>query len=88
MKPKKNGIVERLRFHRTERKDGQNAMDYAAELRGQAATCNFEDNLAGMLRDQFVWGICHERIQAQLLKSVDLNFDSAVRLAAAQEEAD
>ena len=88
MKPKKNEIVERLRFHRTERQGGQNAMDYAAELRGQAATCNFEDNLDGILRDQFVWGICYERNQAQLLKSVDLTFDSAVRLAAAQEKAD
>lgn len=41
--PARNQIVARLKFHLMERKDGQSALDFAAELCGKAAHCNFGD---------------------------------------------
>ena len=87
--PEKSEIVERVKFNKLERKDGQSVADFVAELKSQAAHCKFGGNLNIMLRDRLVCGIRHEKIQSELLsqKSSDLTFEKAHELALSVEVA-
>lgn len=65
----------------------ETVLDYAAELRRLAITCEFGDFLDDALQDGFVVGLRNEQIQKSLLTEDGLNMARAVEIAQAKEAA-
>ena len=55
--PDPNIILERFKFNKRDRKEGELVADYIAELRNLARDCEYADKLEEMLRDRIVCGI-------------------------------
>ena len=70
--PKPLVIAERFRFYRRSQAAGESALDYIAELRRLAITCEFGEFLDQALRDRFVCGLVNESIQKKLLSEKEL----------------
>lgn len=78
-------IAKRFRFYQCSQAAGESVLDYAAELRRLAITCDFGAFLKEALRDRFVCGLKAESIQKKLLAEADLSMDRAVELARGME---
>ena len=63
-------------------------MEYVAELKRLAATCQFEEFLNIALRDRFVCGLKHEATQKNLLTEVNLTLERATEIALGIESAE
>ena len=85
--PKPLVIAERFRFYQRTQAAGESALDYIAELRRLAITCEFGDFLDQALRDRFVCGLHAESIQKKLLSEKSLDITKAVELARGMEVA-
>ncbi|XP_072384394.1 uncharacterized protein [Diabrotica undecimpunctata] len=74
-------------FHFLQRKqiEGESVKDYLTVLQRLAITCNFGEYQKKVLRNQFVFGLCNERIQSRLLKIKDLNIERASKVALSME---
>ena len=89
---KKLVLAERYRFYWYKQSKTQSLIDYVAELRKLALTCDWnEAQLADNLRDKFVMGLYNERLLQQLLthdhkKSLEDLFQHALTFEAAEQE--
>lgn len=63
-------------------------VQYMAELRRLAKTCQFANFLEDALRDQFVCGMIATNVQKRLLSEEGLNIDRALKLALSMEAAE
>ena len=85
--PKPLVIAERFRFYKRNQNATETVLEYAAELRRLAISCEFEAFLDSALRDKFVCGLRSEHIQKGLLTEADLTMTRAVETAHAKETA-
>jgi len=83
--PDPNVILERFRFNKRDRKDGESVADYIAELRNLSRDCEYGDKLDEMIRDRLVCGIGDVSVQKKLLQAKDLDFPKAQKLALSAE---
>ncbi|RWS20194.1 uncharacterized protein B4U80_10081, partial [Leptotrombidium deliense] len=81
LKPKPSEIVRRCVFHATSRNTNESIANFANRLRKLAEHCNFGTVLDTSLRDRFVCGINHDRIQRRLLVETTLDFKTAFNIA-------
>ncbi|XP_027869143.1 uncharacterized protein K02A2.6-like [Xiphophorus couchianus] len=86
--PKPILVAERFRFNRCNQKTSQTVAHYVAELKQQAANCDFGASLDSALRDRFVSGIKNEACQRRLLSEDRLTFAKAFEIALTMETAD
>ena len=83
-----SAIVSRFRFHSCNRDAGESVTSFLARLRKLAKPCKFQSGqLDEMLRDRFVCGIQHERLQSRLLCEPGLTLFTAVEIAQAHVSA-
>ena len=80
-------IAERFRFYKREQKEGESLAEYIATLKKLTAHCKFGNFLQEALRDKLVCGLNNKMIQERLLCEADLSWDSACKIAKAQEAA-
>ena len=85
--PKPLLIAERFRFYQRNQAAGESVLDYVAELRRLAISCDFGEFLDQALRDRFVCGLRTESTQKRLLTERDLTLAKAVELASGMETA-
>ena len=85
--PKPLVIAERFRFYKRNQNATETVLEYAAELRHLAISCEFEAFLDSALRDNFVCGLRSEHVQKGLLTEADLTMTRAVEIAQAKETA-
>ncbi|XP_071638443.1 uncharacterized protein [Temnothorax longispinosus] len=78
-------IAENFRFHQRRQHEGESVRDFQTGLQKLAIHCKFGEYLKTALRNQFVFGLCSEKIQNRLLESKDLNLDRAFEIALAME---
>ncbi|XP_048247554.1 uncharacterized protein K02A2.6-like [Haliotis rufescens] len=83
--PTPSVIVERLKFHKRDRKSQESVAAYASELRKLASTCDFGTTLDDSLRDRLVCGINNDAIQRRLLAEKALDYNKAFTLAQSME---
>lgn len=78
---KKRIVYERFNFFARRQSDEETLKSYLADLTKMAVACEFKDQEASLIRDQFVSGITDKALQADLLLfEDDLNFDKIVEL--------
>lgn len=78
---KKRIVCERFKFFSRRQDDTETLRSYLADLTKMAASCEFKDQEASLIRDQFVSGIIDKELQADLLLfEDDLNFDKIIEL--------
>ncbi|XP_039543047.1 uncharacterized protein K02A2.6-like [Pimephales promelas] len=85
--PQPSEIVQRFRFDSRMKKPTETVTEYVAELRRLAQDCNYGATLDQMLRDRLVCGIDDDRIQRRLLSEANLTFETAFKIAVANEAA-
>ena len=84
--PDPNSILERFKFNKRDRKDGESVADYIAELRNLSRDCEYGDQLEEMLRDRLVCGIGDVNVQKKLLsEGKTLDFTKAQAIALSSE---
>lgn len=59
-KPKRSIIAEQFYFHKHEQATGEWVTEFDVALRKLALHGNLKKKLDEMLRDRFVWRLCHE----------------------------
>lgn len=83
--PAPNEIVENYRFHLRKQRDGESINDFVAALRKLAIKCKFDTYLNTALRNQLVFGLRSQKVQARLLEEKDLTYELAIQKAKAME---
>lgn len=78
-------IAERFKFFKRVQQENEPLVDYLAELRKLAKTCNFGGYLETALRDQLVCGLRDQKTQKELLCIPDLTIAGATDKARAAE---
>ena len=86
-KPKPLVIAERSKFYRQTQNATETVLEYAAELRRLAITCDFGTFLDTALRDNFVFGLRSEPMRKSLLTEDGITMTKAVDLVQAKEAA-
>ena len=81
-------IAESFHFGTRVRKEGESIADFTVALKKLSIHCNFGVYLNRALRDRFVCGLNHEKIQNRLLNTADLTFKLACETARAMEMAE
>ncbi|KII61981.1 Transposon Ty3-G Gag-Pol polyprotein [Thelohanellus kitauei] len=84
-------LLERFNFHKRERKDDESFSTYAHELKRAAKNCRFGNSLEERLRDQFVVGLRHKRIQEELfarIESPETLFSDILKISTSLESAE
>ena len=81
-------IAESFHFGTRVRKQEESIGDFIVALKKLSIHCNFGTHLDRALRDRFVCGLNHERIQHKLLNMADLSFQKACDTARAMEMAE
>ena len=81
-------IAESFHFDTHVRKEGESIADFTVALKKLSIHCNFGVYLNRTLRDRFVCGLNHEKIQNRLLNTADLTFKLACETARAMEMAE
>ena len=85
--PKPSEIVQRFRFYKRDRRDGEPISEFVAELRHLSNGCEFADTLNKMLRDRLVLGVNDAALQQRLLEEPALTYESAFEKCQAWEAA-
>ena len=57
--------IEIVKFFKRSQKKGETAVDFIADLRRLAKTCNFRNYLETAIRDQFVCGLRDSKCQKE-----------------------
>ena len=85
--PKTIEIAERFKFFKRSQNKGEAAVDFIADLRRLAKTCNFGNYLETEIRDQFVsnCGLRDSKCQKELLCREGHTVDIALQSARAAE---
>ena len=86
--PQRIVIAERFKFYRRSQGEGESVVDFVAESRRLASSCEFGNFLNDALRDRLVCGLSNEATQRRLLTEEKLAFISALELAKSQEVAE
>ena len=86
--PTPSVIVERLKFHKRDRRPAESVAAYVSELRRLSGTCDFGDNIDSSLRDRLVCGMYDDAIQRRLLAEKTLDYSKALALAQSMELVD
>lgn len=84
--PKPNEISMSFKFYKRDQRHTESASDYIASLRKLSSGCNFMD-LERMLRDRLVCGMRDERLQYELLKRDNLQYQDVVDAMLSSESA-
>ncbi|KAM7284440.1 uncharacterized protein ISCGN_001534, partial [Ixodes scapularis] len=87
LSPKPLVIAERFRFHKRNQNENESILEFVAELKKLAQTCEFGGTLNEALRDRMVCGIISDSIQKRLLSEAGLTFKKALEIAVAMEAA-
>jgi hypothetical protein len=87
--PPSNPIVERCKFQKRNRHQGETVALYVVELRAIAEKCEFGDGLTTALRNRVAAGIRDERMQRRLFeeKFADLTLERVITICQAIEMA-
>ena len=85
--PRPSVIMERFKFNKRDRKEGESIATYVACLRKMTEFCEFGTTLNEMLRDRLVVGVNDERIQQRLLSEKELTWEAAISKARSMEAA-
>ena len=83
--PKKNENYERFVFRNTKQEEGEQSDSFLTKLKLRSKSCNYGDLRDGMIRDQIVYGILHQKTQERLLREADLDLNCAVQVCQANE---
>ena len=86
--PKPLVIAERFKFHQRNQSESESVVQYLAELRKLAKTCEFKAFLEEALRDRFVCGLRAQSIQKRLLSEAALDLKKALEVAQGMEAAE
>ena len=86
--PKPLVIAERFKFHQRNQSESVSVVQYLAELRKLAKTCQFKAFLDEALRDRFVCGLRAQYIQKRLLSEAALDLKKALEVAQGMEGAE
>ena len=86
--PKPLLIAQQYHFNRRNQQEGESIVDYLAELRRLAATCNFGDQLNTSLRNRLVCGLNNAGAQRRLFTEADLTLEKALAIAQGMETAE
>ncbi|KAL5473475.1 hypothetical protein EMCRGX_G027964 [Ephydatia muelleri] len=86
--PKPLVIAERFKFHQRNQSESESVVQYLAELRKLAKTCEFKAFLDEALRDRFVCGLRAQSIQKRLLSEAALDLKKALEVAQGMEAAE
>ena len=78
-------IAENFRFNQRKQQPGEDTQTFSNALNHLAETCNFGAFKDTALRNQFVFGLSNNRIQARLLETKDLTYSKALQTAHAME---
>uniref|UniRef100_A0A6P7FGT3 Uncharacterized protein LOC114330131 n=1 Tax=Diabrotica virgifera virgifera TaxID=50390 RepID=A0A6P7FGT3_DIAVI len=78
-------VAEIFRFQSKRQAEGESIQEYLHSLQKLAINCNFSTYLKSAIRNQFVFSLQSERIQARLLETKGLDLDRAVEVAASIE---
>ncbi|XP_072384592.1 uncharacterized protein [Diabrotica undecimpunctata] len=78
-------IAEIFRFIQRKQIEGESVKDYLTVLQRLAITCNFSEYQKKALRNQFVFGLCNERIHSRLLEIKYLTIERAIEVALSME---
>lgn len=84
--PTPNEITMSFKFYKREQKRCESASDFIADVRKLSSKCNFTD-LERMLRDKLVCGMSDSRLQYELLKRDNLQYQDVVNAMLASESA-
>lgn len=76
---------ERFMFNQRNQKDGESFDAFHIEIKRLARTCEYNENENEMLRDRIVIGVNDQRLQAKLLETKTLTYDTAVEKCRANE---
>lgn len=79
--------VERMKFRHRRQQSGESITQFIHALKAASKSCDFGQNLNENLRDQFIYGLCDNRIARQLLAKVNLTFERACEQALQTEVA-
>ena len=74
-------LAQRYRFHKPEQKEGETVVQFIAELRSLARSCEFDNALQSSLRDRFVCGLRDTATVTKLITVRNLSLDDAVQQA-------
>uniref|UniRef100_A0A2H1V9U2 SFRICE_009183 n=1 Tax=Spodoptera frugiperda TaxID=7108 RepID=A0A2H1V9U2_SPOFR len=84
--PKPNEISVSYKFYKRDQAANESASEYIAQLRKISTDCNFP-NLERMLRDRLVCGMSDRKLQYELLKKNDLQYQDVVDAMVSSETA-
>lgn len=87
LNPAPSEVMERCNFNQAKQEQTETIAVFAAKLKKLALTCNFGDQLASSLRDQFVCGLRDHETRIELFKKTELTFELAYKEAVARETA-
>lgn len=77
-KPKQNTVYERFVFNERKQKDGEPFDAFHRDIKRLIRTCQYGDQENEMLRDRIVIGVNDKKLQARLLETIPLTYESAV----------
>ena len=85
--PRKNEVYERYVFRCRNQKEGEQFDQFVTDIRLKARTCNFDNQLDSMIRDQIVFGTntCSKAVREKLLRQSDLTLDKTIKVDLAHE---
>lgn len=86
--PKPLMIAERFHSHRRVQTGGKSVAEYVAELKYQAAHCDFGERVEEALRDSLVCGLKNSNVQRKLLTEPWLTYAKAVEVVLGMEAAE
>ena len=81
-------IMQRYKFNKHVRSEGESVADYVATLREIIQYCEYKETLQDMLRERLVCRVNHEGITNRLLSEKEIDCDKAMELAQAIESAE
>nr|XP_008111816.1 PREDICTED: uncharacterized protein LOC103279281 isoform X1 [Anolis carolinensis] len=83
--PRKNNVFERFCFWNHMQSPGVTNVQFIAELKLKAASCEFGMAVNEMIRDKVVFSLQQEKLKQNLLQEADLTLEKAVEICRVDE---
>jgi hypothetical protein len=83
--PTKNVTMERHKFYSRSQMNDENILEYIADLKIKASTCEFDQLKDEMIRDKIVCGVKSDAIRKNLLKEPKLTLQKAISVCQVHE---
>jgi len=77
VKPTSHTILERVKFNKMVRRDGQKFKEFILEIHQQAAKCEFGQHFSTQMRDRLITGINNKAVEKRLIEEKDLTLEKA-----------